>query len=459
MRRWLSCIALFAATAAAQSGDLSITWIGQSCFVLRTVGGPTVITDPPVPSVGYTLGTLTADAVTVSHNHTDHNNAAGISGQFTLVDGRPVTTRQTMSAAGTTFTLIPGFHDNQNGAQRGPNTIIRWTQAGLNIVHLGDLGQDDLTDAQLADLQGIDILFIPAGGFFTVTPERAAGYAAQLHARITILMHYRTALGGPAQLATMPSIGTPFGAVVYKPSSVLVHRDALPVNNEVWAMQPASTATAVNAASFAEAQPVAAGSIAAIFGTFPGSQTAGAGAYPLPRKIGDTEVLVDGQAAPLYFVSPQQVNIQIPAAQAVGPVAAEVRVGGTPVGRAPINVAPAAPGLFAAANADGHANSADAPAHPGEILAVYGTGFGAASPAVADGAAASSNPLSNGTMPNVFLEGRQLAVQFAGLAPGLAGVWQINVVLPADVQTGPALSLAMVSGGESNKLSVAIARN
>jgi uncharacterized protein (TIGR03437 family) len=246
--------------------------------------------------------------------------------------------------------------------------------------------------------------------------------------------------------------------VVYKPASVLIHRDALPVNNEVWAMQPASTATAVSAATFAEAQPVAAGSIAAIFGTFAGSQTAGAGAYPLPRKIGDTEVLVDGQAAPLFFVSPTQVNVQIPSSQTTGPVAAEVRVGGTSMGRAPINVLPTAPGLFAAANADGHANSADAAAHPGEILAVFGTGFGAASPAVADGAAASANPVSTGPPPNVFLEGRQLAVQFAGLAPGLAGVWQINVVLPNDAPTGTALSLSMVSGAESNKLPVAIVR-
>ena len=62
MRGLLFSLALLASTACAQD-DLSITWIGQSCFVLRTAGGPTVITDPPAPSVGYTLGNLTADAV------------------------------------------------------------------------------------------------------------------------------------------------------------------------------------------------------------------------------------------------------------------------------------------------------------------------------------------------------------------------------------------------------------
>ncbi len=65
-------------------------------------GGATVMTDPPVASVGYAIPQVSVDAVTISHNHTDHNNSAGVSGKFTLVDGRPVTSRQEMAAAGTT---------------------------------------------------------------------------------------------------------------------------------------------------------------------------------------------------------------------------------------------------------------------------------------------------------------------------------------------------------------------
>ena len=94
------CAFAIAANLIAQSPNLNITWVGQSCFVLRTDGGPTVVTDPPVASVGYTLPALNADAVTITHNHTDHNNAAGVGGKFTLVDGRPVTARQEMTAAG-----------------------------------------------------------------------------------------------------------------------------------------------------------------------------------------------------------------------------------------------------------------------------------------------------------------------------------------------------------------------
>ena len=445
---------LWICSAAAQQPDLSITWIGQSSFILRTTGGPTVVTDPPVASVGYAIPAVAADAVTITHNHTDHNNAAGVGGTPVLVDGRPVTARTEMPAAGMTFTLIPGFHDNQNGAQRGPNTMIAWTQAGLKIAHLGDLGQDQLTDAQASELRNLDILFVPAGGFFTITPERAAAYVKELNPRVAILMHYRTGIGGPAQLAGVPAASAPFSPVIYKSSTVVVKSGALPVGQEVWVMQPLSDASAVNAAGFTAGAPLAPGSVMTVFGSFRGSETAPASAYPLPRKIGDTEVLVDGKAVPLFYVSPGQINAQVSAAQAVGPAAADIRVNGQSVGRAPLTIVPFAPGLFGAINADGKLNSASAPAKRGDVLQIFGTGQGAVTPAQDDGVAAGS---SVALTPNVFLDGRQLDVTYSGLAPGLAGVWQLNVAIPRDARTGPALLLSIVQGTASTSAIVAVA--
>ena len=443
--------------AAAQNPNLSITWIGQSCFAIRTEGGPLVVTDPPVASVGYTLPALAADAVTITHNHTDHNNSAGVGGNFALIDGRPVTARQQAAGGGLAFVMIPGFHDNQNGTLRGPNTMVRWSQAGINIAHLGDLGQDQLTDAQLADLRGVDILFIPAGGFFTITPERAAAYIQELQPRIAILMHYRTALGGPAQLASLPGAAAPFSPLVYKPSTVVVNAGNLPETTEVWVMQPASDAAAVNTASSAPGGPVAPGSLVSLYGKFSGSQTATAGAYPLPRKLGDTDVLIDGKAVPLIYVSPGQINLQVAAAQAAGQGLAEVRVGGQVVARAPVTVLPTAPGLFAVVNQDGRPNSPDLPAHVGQVLQIFATGVGAVAPAVDDGAAAPAQPLAVGLVPpNIFLQGRQVPFQFSGLAPGLVGVWQINAVIPADGPTGSALTLEVDNGISSNKMLVAV---
>jgi uncharacterized protein (TIGR03437 family) len=444
---------------SAQNGGLTISWMGQSCFVLRSTGGPTVVTDPPASSVGYALPPLTADAVTVTHNHTDHNNIAAVSGNFTLVDGRTATTRQQMAAAGTNFVMIPGFHDNQNGALRGPNTMIRWTQSGLNIVHLGDLGQDQLTAAQLADLQNIDILFVPAGGFFTITPGQAAAYVAQLKPKIAILMHYKTALGGPAQLAALPDAAAPFAPVVYKPSTAVVNPAVLPVRTEIWVMQPLADSVAANAATFSAGTPVAPGSIVSAFGTFAGSQTLSAPSYPLPRKLGETEALIDGTAVPLFYVSPGQVNFQAPAAQPAGQALLEIRIGGQTVSRGALTILPNAPGLFVAANSDFRVNSPNQPVRRGEVLHIFGTGQGAVMPAVDDGSAAGGTPPSVGLVsPNVFLGGQQMRVVFSGLAPGAAGLWQIDIVIPGDAPTGGPFPLVVESGLASNSIDVAISQ-
>lgn len=225
--------------AFAQS--LQITWIGQSCFIVRgETGSPVVVTDPPAPSVGYKLPAIQADVVTVSHGHGDHSYMAGVGGRFTLVDGRDLKERREVTAAGLPFVLLPGFHDNQGGAARGPNAIVVWRQGGLRLAHFGDYGQDALTPAQLDGLRGVDVLFIPAGGFFTIDAARAAELVKQLKPRVAILMHYRTALGGPARLADLAAVSASFGEVKRKPSQVSVSKATLPAATEVWALEPAA---------------------------------------------------------------------------------------------------------------------------------------------------------------------------------------------------------------------------
>jgi uncharacterized protein (TIGR03437 family) len=444
-------MALFAGAASAQ---VTITWIGQACFVVRSAEA-SVVTDPPAASIGYRLPPLAADAVTITHNHADHNNTAAVSGAV-LVDGRPTTTRQEVTVKGMPFVLIPGFHDNANGAQRGQNTMIRWTQGGLNLAHLGDLGQEQLTDAQRAGLANLDVLFIPAGGGPTISQERAAQYLQELRPKVAILMHYRTALAGPAIVSGLPEAAAPFAPVQYKPATVTVRQDALPASTETWVMLPAADTAAVNAATFQDGAPLAPGSIVSVFGPFTNSATAAAPSYPLPRKLGETELLVDGRAAPLFYVSSGQVNAQIPSGVAPGQVLAEVRVAGQSVGRAPVTVVPSAPGFFAAVNRDGALNSASAPARRGQLLVLYGTGLGAINPPLDDGAPAGS-PIRQGiATPLVYLMGRQVPVQFSGLAADFAGLWQINVALPDDAPTGTDMPLTVVLGQTSNALKVTV---
>jgi len=222
-------------------------------------------------------------------------------------------------------------------------------------------------------------------------------------------------------------------------------------------MQPQSDAAAVSAAGFTPGAPVAPGSIVSLFGPFTDSATSLA-AYPLPRKLVETEAWIDGKAAPLFYVSPGQINLQVPAAQAPGQSLVEARVNGQTLARAPLTVIPNAPGLFAVANKDGRINSAGAPARRGEILQIFGTGQGAVFPAVDDGAPAGQPSPATYGPPNVFLENRQLTVQSSALAAGVAGVWQITALIPTDAPVGSALSLVVIQGLTSNHIAVAVSQ-
>jgi len=90
------------------------------------------------------------------------------------------------------------------------------------------------------------------------------------------------------------------------------------------------------------------------------------------------------------------------------------------------------------------------------VLTIYGTGQGAVTPAVDDGVAAGATLSSSAALPNVFLLDRQLPVQFSGLAPGFAGLWQINILVPADAPTGTDMALTAELGSSSNRLLVSV---
>src|SRR6185436_2586401 len=123
---------------------------------------------------------------------------------------------------------------------------------------------------------------------------------------------------------------------------------------------------------------------------FTGSAAAPSTALSLPRQLGDTQVFIGTQAVPLFYVSPGQINFQVPAAQASGQDIAEVRVAGQRVARAVLTTVASSPGLFVAVDQSGRLNRVKR----GEFLTIYATGQGLVTPALADGAAPSANPLS-----------------------------------------------------------------
>jgi uncharacterized protein (TIGR03437 family) len=226
----------------------------------------------------------------------------------------------------------------------------------------------------------------------------------------------------------------------------------------------------VNAASFAAvdgpSHALVPGAIASIFGRNLAASTAKADSYPLPRTLGGASVTVNGVAAPLFYVSPSQINLQVPSSTDKGSYIAYGRalvVVTTSAGASDPETADvwmATPGIFTQdgrgcgpgailnVKPDGSRslNSPTNSVSPGEYIEVYGTGLGETRNVPPDGMPAPANPpfetpdFAGGgyfglTQPvSVF-------ASFAGGAPGLAGVDQVNMILPTDIRQGCAVPL------------------
>jgi len=164
---------------------MKIKWLGHASFMVTSEAGTRIITDPYAIRETLTYGEIkeSADIVTVSHEHTDHNNVAA-------VRGNPEIVRGTAKVKGIEFKGISCYHDGSKGQQRGSNTILCFEVDGIRVCHLGDLGHQ-LNDKQVAELGSVDILLIPVGGFFTIDAKVASQVCDRLKPKVIIPMHFR----------------------------------------------------------------------------------------------------------------------------------------------------------------------------------------------------------------------------------------------------------------------------
>jgi L-ascorbate metabolism protein UlaG (beta-lactamase superfamily) len=162
---------------------MDITWHGQSCFTLK--GRAVTVAIDPFADIGLKPPKLTADILLMSHDHFDHANKDAVSGDSYIVDSAGE-----YESKGVMIEGIPTYHDDQQGAARGRNTVFSLTLDGIHFVHLGDLGHllDDATVERIGD---VDVLFVPVGGHFTIDAKKAAEVVKQLQPRITVPMHYK----------------------------------------------------------------------------------------------------------------------------------------------------------------------------------------------------------------------------------------------------------------------------
>jgi uncharacterized protein (TIGR03437 family) len=181
----------------------------------------------------------------------------------------------------------------------------------------------------------------------------------------------------------------------------------------------------------------------------------------LPTLLDGVSVTIDSRLAAVSYISPLQLNVQVPDDTATGPVQVAVT---TPQGTATATVSmqTVSPGLFmyqaanaryvAAQHADysivgppGLYPGASSPAKPGEVIILYATGFGPTTPPTPSGlVVTSAAPLANVSAISMTIGGQQAQVQWAGIT--IAGVWQLNVQVPAGAASGDAAIVAQIGG-------------
>ncbi len=281
----------------------------------------------------------------------------------------------------------------------------------------------------------------PDGVIHTIAGQDAAGFAGD---------------GGPALAALLSG---PAGLVL-DGAGDLYFADS--DNNRIRCLTPDAaappepvvlwpTVDVFNAASSRKG-PVAPGEIVTIYGTGMGPASGMAGdldsAGLMAAQLGGTEVRFDGTPAPLFYAQSGQINAQAPYTLAgSGVTHIEVLYQGKPAGAADVPVAGAVPALFAAVvNQDGSLNAQTAAAPLGSIVTLYGTGEGLTDGANMAGQPAGA-PYARPRQPvTLSIAGMTAEVLYAGSAPGLIGVLQVNARVPAEFVPTGAVPLALMVG-------------
>ncbi|MGH9723300.1 MAG: putative Ig domain-containing protein, partial [Bryobacteraceae bacterium] len=191
--------------------------------------------------------------------------------------------------------------------------------------------------------------------------------------------------------------------------------------------------------------PLAPGTVVQLFGTDLAPSIGGPSTVPLPTTFNGTRIIVGGAEAPLFYLSPGQLNAQLPNELEAGKEYSILVAAGNGFSQPDTIVTAAAqPGVAAFSNgvliaqhsADFTLITDDSPARAGEVITIYLVGMGATNPPVASAQPAPSPPATARTQPVVTIGDRTAELFFAGLNPGGVGLYQINLRIPAGLAAG-----------------------
>ena len=248
---------------------------------------------------------------------------------------------------------------------------------------------------------------------------------------------------------------------------VLVCLPAVHLQSQTPAVSPGGV---VDAASFVA--PIVPGSLVSIFGSNLAPAADSATTIPLPASLDNVTVRFNGISAPLLFVSPKQINAQLPwEAPSSGAVNVVVTNGGTASAPQTVQVASLSPAVYGiggraiAVNPDGTLAApagsipgvATRPATPGDTLVLYASGLGLVSPPPVTGDSSLDALRRASTTPAITIGGIPANVTFAGLSPQFVGVYQVNFVLPTTAVSASGAALEIQSSGVTSAAQLSIA--
>ena len=174
---------------AQEADGVTIQYLGHTCF-LFTSNGFKVLVNPYQSSgctAGYTLPDLQPDVVLVSSFLLDEGAVEAVKG-----DPEVITQRGAHQFGDLKFQGFPIDHDREGGQRFGKNIAWRWTQGGVNILHLGGAAGSLETEDKIL-FAGADILLTPVGGGMKAyNPQEARNIVKILSPRMAIPTHYRT---------------------------------------------------------------------------------------------------------------------------------------------------------------------------------------------------------------------------------------------------------------------------
>ena len=213
---------------------MEIKFLGHSSFRIKGKA-VTVVTDPFDAYVGFKFPKVEADIITISHGHQDHNQKQLVGGRPYVINGPGEYEIKGVSVLG-----LQTFHDEVQGQKRGVNIVYRIELEGISLSHLGDLGHP-LSAGQLGELNGVDVLFIPVGGVYTIGPKIAVEVISQIEPKIVVPMHYQVPeqKGSEtfARLTGVKEFLKEIGEQVTPQPKLLVSQDRLPAEREVLVLE------------------------------------------------------------------------------------------------------------------------------------------------------------------------------------------------------------------------------